>query len=126
MTSLSYEDGKYLDSQKVNCIGPGIAVWHESQFMNMVIDQGDMEFETALPIRRSIRGSGRVKVRELPKGEVAYIVHHGDFSGLPQGKQGVFAWLEKNGYRWNGAIREIYLHHDPGHEANEDSPPACY
>jgi len=81
-----------------------------------------MDIETALPIDRAVPERGRVKVRQLPKSEVAYTVHHGDFSGLPLAKQAVFAWLEKNGYRRSGAICEVYLHHDPQHEPNEDSP----
>ena len=122
ITRMYDEVGEYLDSQDVKCTGPGIALWHESQFMHTVIDQQDMDIETALPIGKSIPESGRVKVRQLPKGEVAYTVHHGDFSGLPLAKQAVFSWLETNGYRRNGPIREVYLHHDPEHEANEDSP----
>jgi effector-binding domain-containing protein len=61
-------------------------------------------------------------VRELPEIEVAFAVHRGSFSGLPLAKQAVFAWIEANGYRRAGAIREVYLHHDPDHQANEDSP----
>ena len=122
ITKMFWEADEYLKSQKVKITGPGIALWHESQFVHTVIDQQDMEIETALSIGQSIAESDRVKVRELPKAEVAYTVHYGDFSGLPLAKQAVFAWLEKNGYRRKGPIREVYLHHDPGHAANEDSP----
>jgi DNA-binding transcriptional MerR regulator len=122
ITKMFDEVGEHLDRQRVAPAGPGIALWHESQFVHTDINQEEMDVETALPIDRPVPESGRVKVRELPKGEVAYAVHHGDFSGLPLAKQAVFAWIEANGYRRAGPIREVYLYHHPDHATNEDSP----
>lgn len=122
LTNMFTEVGTYLDRLKMRCSGPGIALWHETQFVHAEVDRGDIDVETALPIEGPIPASDRVQVRELPPGEVAYTVHHGDFSGLPLAKRAIFAWLEANGYRRAGPIREVYLFHDPQHEANEDSP----
>ena len=83
ITRMFDEVGEYLERQKVKITGPGIALWHESQFVHTTVDQQDMDIETALPIGKPVPESGRIKVRELPKGEVAYTVHNGDFSGLP-------------------------------------------
>jgi len=121
ITKMFDEVGEHLGRQRVDPVGPGIALWHESQFVHTDVNKEDMDMETALPIERPVPESDRVKVRELPKGEVAYAVHHGDFSGLPVAKRAVFAWIEANGYRRAGAIREVYLHFDPDHEANQDS-----
>jgi len=63
-----------------------------------------------------------VKVRKLPEMEVAYTVHHGSFSGLSPAKQAVFSWIEQNGYRLVGPVREVYLHFDPHPQVNADSP----
>ena len=76
----------------------------------------------AVPIAGPIAESGLVRVRQLPAGQVAYVVHHGSFAGLPLAKQAIFAWIEASGCRRAGAIRKVYLHHDPDHQANEDSP----
>jgi DNA-binding transcriptional MerR regulator len=122
LTGMFDEVGECLERQKVKCTGPGITLWHESQFIHTTIDQGDMDVETALPIERPAAESGRVKISRLPKTEVAYTVHQGDFSGLPLAKQAIFAWIENNGYRRAGPIREVYLRHDLEHQANEDSP----
>jgi DNA-binding transcriptional MerR regulator len=122
LTRMFDEVEKFLDLQKAGTGHPGITLWHESQFVHIGTRQEDLDVETALPIDRPIPESGRVKVRELPKTEVAYVVHHGGFSGLPLAKQAIFAWIEANGYRRAGPVREIYLHHDPNHQANEDSP----
>ncbi len=122
LTRMFDEVGEYLNSQGVECVGAGIALYHESQFVHIGNKNQDPDVEAALPIAKPIPESDRVKVRELPNSEVAYAVHHGSFSGLPLTKQAVFAWIEASGYRRAGAIREVYLHHDPDHQANKDSP----
>jgi DNA-binding transcriptional MerR regulator len=121
ITHMFDEVGEHLDRQHATPAGPGIAFWHESQFVHTDVNQEEIDLETALPIKGPVPESGRVKVREVPKSEVAYTVHHGDFSGLPRAKQALFAWIEDNGYRRAGAIREIYLYHHPDHAPNKDS-----
>jgi DNA-binding transcriptional MerR regulator len=122
ITHMFDEVGEHLDRQHATPAGPGIALWHESQFVHTDVNQEEIDLETALPVKGPVLESGRVKVRELAKTEVAYTVHHGDFSGLPRAKQALFAWMEDNGYRRAGPIREIYLYHHPDHATNADSP----
>jgi len=122
ITHMFDEVCEHLDRQKVTPAGPGIALWHESQFVHTDVNQEEIDLETAMPVKGPVPESGRVKVREIPQSEVAYTVHHGDFSGLPRAKQALFAWMEDNGYRRAGAVREIYLYHHPDHATNEDSP----
>ncbi len=113
----------YLGSQGVHAVGPGIAVYHhQSPFIEGGMEEEYLDVETALPIDAPMPESNRVKVKDLPEIEVAYTVHRGDFSGLPLAKQALFAWMESNGYRRAGPIREIYLHFDPNHKPNYDSP----
>ena len=122
MTRMFDEVGEYLHSHGVDFAGPGIALYHhQSPFIDSGIKKDELDVETAAPINGPVPESDRVKVRELPKMEVAYAVHHGDFSGLPLAKQAIFAWIEENSYRRTGPIREVYLHFDPNHEANYDS-----
>lgn len=122
ITRMFDEVEAYLRSHSAEFAGPGIALYHESQFIHKGTKRGDIDVETAAPIDGPVPGSDRVKVRELPRAQVAYAVHHGRFSGLPLAKQAVFSWVEDNGYRRAGPIREVYLHYDPDHEANADSP----
>ena len=117
------EVGNYLGHHKVNPSGPGMALFHhQSPFVDCGIDGEYLDVESALVIGTPVPESGRVKVREIPQIEVAYAVHHGDFNGLYLAKQAIFSWLESNGYRRTGSIREIYLHFDSNHEANYNSP----
>lgn len=122
LTKMFDEVEKHLDQYGIHPTGPGIALWYESQFIHLDIDKEAIDVESALPIEKSMPESERVKIRELPKGEVAYTIHHGDFSGLPLAKQAVFAWIEANGYRRAGPIREVYLHFDTECGTNQDSP----
>jgi DNA-binding transcriptional MerR regulator len=123
LTRMFDEVGEHLHGHGADFAGPGIALYHhQSPFIDSGIKKEELDVETAAPIDGSVPESDRVKARELPKTEVAYAVHHGDFSGLPLAKQAIFAWIEENGYRRAGPIREVYLHHDSNHEANYDSP----
>ena len=121
LTRMFDEVGEYLEQQGVECVGAGIALYHERQFVHTGNKREAPDIETALPIAKPIAESDLVRVRQLPKTEVAYVVHHGSFSGLSLARQAIFAWIEANGYRRAGPIREIYLHFDPGHAANQDS-----
>jgi DNA-binding transcriptional MerR regulator len=122
-TRMFDEVGNYLGSHKANPIGPGMALFHhQSPFVDSGIDEEYLDVESALVIDAAVPESGRVKIREIPQIEVAYTVHHGDFNGLYLAKQAIFSWLEGNEYRLTGPIREIYLHFDPNHEANHNSP----
>ena len=122
-TRMFDEVGEYLDGHKVDPIGPGMALYHhQSPFMDSGTEEEHLDVESAMVIGASMPENDRVTIRELPQMEVAYTVHHGDFSGLYLAKQAIFSWLEGNGYHRAGPIREIYLHFDPNHEDNYDSP----
>jgi effector-binding domain-containing protein len=112
----------YLGRLGAAGIGPGAALYHESQFIHKGREGELADVEAALPVAGPLAESDRVKVKQLPEVEVAFVVHHGSYAGLSHAKQAVFSWLQANGYRRAGAIREVYLHHDPDHQADEDSP----
>lgn len=122
-TRMFDEIETYLRSKKVKPVGPGIALYHhQSPYINGGFDEAFLDVESAMVVKAPVPESDRIKVRELPQTEVAYTIHHGDFSGLPLAKQAIFSWLEASDYLRVGPIREVYLHFDPNHEANYDSP----
>jgi len=122
LTGMCDEVEEHLRSHGADWTGPGIALYHGSHFTRSGVREGDIDVEIGAPIGGPVPESDRVKVRKLPKAEVAYAVHHGHFSGLPLAKQAVFSWIEDNSYHRTGPIREVYLHFHPDREANADSP----
>ena len=50
-----------------------------------------------------------MSLRELPEAEVAFVVHHGDYSSIGRAYQALMVWIEQNGYRITGTDREVYL-----------------
>jgi effector-binding domain-containing protein len=56
-------------------------------------------------------------VYELPETQVASVVHHGAFSSLVGEHTALLTWIEANAYQIVGPYREIYIHADPGNQA---------
>ena len=46
ITHMFDEVGEHLDRQKVTPAGPGIALWHESQFVHTDVNQEEIDLET--------------------------------------------------------------------------------
>jgi effector-binding domain-containing protein len=68
-----------------------------------------LDVEVVEPITKSFPGDDRVKVYELPTEEkVACIVHKGPFSTISQTNEALFSWINNNGYKKKGPMREIY------------------
>lgn len=102
----------HLKAQGAKDSGPCFAVWHQGAeiLANEVAEAG-------VPIDRSIPGSERVAVYELPQAQVASVVHHGPFEDFTQEHTTVLKWIEANGYQIVGPYREIYIQHDPNNMA---------
>ena len=65
-----------------------------------------------VPIDRSLKGTDRVKVYELPSTQVAAGVHQGDFEDFTQGHAALLEWIDANGYKIVGPYREVYIKHN--------------
>lgn len=114
--------GDYLNRQNVKPAGPGIALYHADRLVQVSSQRGEPDIEAALPIAGPVPGSDGITIRQVPKTQVAYAVHRGNFTGLLSAKQAVVAWAEANGYQRVGPFCEVYLHFADDHQANQDSP----
>ncbi len=85
-------------------IGPPCSIYHDHEFK-----ETDADVEVAVPVSGEIRGDGPVRTRLLPGGNMACVVHHGPYETIGQAYTAVMAWIEPNGYRINGPVRELYL-----------------
>ena len=97
----------YVREQGAKDIGPCFALWHSPA---EVYENEDAE--AIVPIDRSLRGTERVRVYELPSTQVAAVVHQGDFEDFTQGHAALLEWIDANGYQIVGPYREIYIKHD--------------
>ena len=104
------ETFRYVTEQGGKSSGPCLALWYTS-----AATLTDEDAEAAVPLDRSLPGSERVQVYELPEVQVAAYVHHGDFSEFGQGHQAILTWIEHNGYVSDGPYREIYFQGDSHH-----------
>lgn len=93
----------YLQEKKGEMSGPSLALWHSTPD-----DYTNEDVEALFPIARPVPESDRIKVYELEGEEVAAVVHQGDFDEFTEGHVALKQWLQANGFRLNGAYREIY------------------
>lgn len=91
-----------LAAGKVQRRGPSMAIWSSSP-----ADMTDETVDAAIPIEGTPIGEG-VEVRTLPETLVAAVVHTGPFEEFHQCHVVLSDWLGSNGYRLEGAYREIY------------------
>jgi DNA-binding transcriptional MerR regulator len=93
----------YVQSQKVQFAGPCFALWHSSPEVYT-----NEDVEAIYPIDRVLPETEQIKVYNLPAAQVAAVVHHGSVDEFTEGHKTLLRWAEANGYRLNGAYREIY------------------
>lgn len=70
----------------------------------------DIDAEVAVPLKYAILESDSIRVRNMPyQSNVACVVHVGDYSNIYQAYNTLLNWIEENGYRMRGPVREVYL-----------------
>ena len=66
--------------------------------------------EVAVPLKYAIPENELIHVRHLPRlSNVACVVHVGEYADIYQAYNALLAWIEADGYRMTGPIREVYL-----------------
>lgn len=98
----------FIKEKGLKDLGPNMALWYQGA----EILEGE-EAEAGVPVDRSLPGTDRVKVYELPPVQVAAAVHQGEFENFTQLHGALLTWIEANGYRIVGPYREVYIKHDP-------------
>ena len=84
---------------------PPFSIYYDDEYR-----EKDMDVEVAVPLKYPIPESELIRVRQLPRlSNVACVVHVGEYSDIYQAYNALLAWIEANGYRMTGPIREVYL-----------------
>jgi len=105
--SLFQELRALLRAQNVapHATRPCLAIYYDAEYR----DQG-VDAEAAAPLSRSLRGTPRTVVHNLPGAEtMACVIHQGGYQGLPGAYEALITWIEANGYRVTGPNRDVYL-----------------
>jgi DNA-binding transcriptional MerR regulator len=79
------------------CSGPPIMIYHDEEFNPARVD-----VEAAWPVSDPAVATGT-----LPSCRAAAVMHVGPYDQLCQAYEAVFAWINGNGYRTAGPLREI-------------------
>jgi DNA-binding transcriptional MerR regulator len=84
---------------------PPFSIYYDDDYR-----EKDVDAEVAVPLKYMIPGNELVRVRQMPRlSNVACVVHVGEYSDIYQAYNALLAWIEANGYRMTGPIREVYL-----------------
>lgn len=95
----------YLGQHRINPTGPPIGIYHDEEFREQNLD-----VEIAVPVVGTVPDGDRIQGRELSAVEsMACIVHEGGFDTLGGTYGQLMGWIEANGYRMCGPVREIYV-----------------
>jgi effector-binding domain-containing protein len=95
----------YLGRHRITPAGPPIGIYHDQEFREQ-----DADVEVAVPVIGSIPEGDRLKERELPAvEEMACIIHQGSYETVGGTYGALMAWIEANGYRMVGPVREVYV-----------------
>jgi len=105
-----------LQVKKVKPSGPPMALLHIDP---KSFDPQKMRYDACCPISGKVKGEGDVKGREIERGVYACLSHSGSIEKLPDSYAAILKWIEENGYRINGPIREVY---EKGIGASAGSP----
>jgi effector-binding domain-containing protein len=95
----------YLGRKRVKYAGPPMALYHDAEYR-----ERDADMEVAVPILSEIKGTDKIKVRQLEGVEqMACIIHKGPYEELSRSYSALMEWVETNKYEIAGLNREIYI-----------------
>jgi DNA-binding transcriptional MerR regulator len=99
---------------------PPFSIYYDDDYR-----EKDVDTEVAVPLSYAIPENDLIRVRQLPPlANIACVVHVGEYAEIYQAYNSLLAWIEANGYRMTGPIREVYLRY--GADGLDFELPATY
>lgn len=103
--SLWGELGQMLAKQGIKPVGACLSLYHDEEHK-----ERDWDIEVCEPVAGDVTASVGMNVYELPAApSMVCAIHHGPFQALNQAYDALTKWIDENGYRISGPIREVYL-----------------
>jgi effector-binding domain-containing protein len=97
---------QFLKGKNVKVTGAAMGLFHDDP---KSFNPQKARYEVCLPISGKFKEEQGVKSKELGKGPFASLTHSGPIEKIPDAYQAALKWIEDNGYRVEGPIREVYL-----------------
>ena len=109
-------------SQGAEFTGPPVFVCHEITVEEVMKaqQQGTADIELAIPIADEIEETDEIKCYTLQGGKMAKIIHKGPYEQCQPTYEKLYKWLEQNGWKITGPVREVYLN-DPREVGMEEA-----
>ncbi len=101
---------EFTVGKKIQICGAPIFLCHEitPQAVMEANEKGTATVEVAWPVSGTVKGIREMKVYELPGGKMVHTVHRGPYETCESTYRLLFAWIETQGLRISGPIREVY------------------
>ena len=95
----------YVNKYKARAASSPLTIYFDEEYLEKASD-----VETAVPIVQPIPDTDRIKVRKIPGiPTAACVVYTGGYERADEVLNTLMIWIEANGYRSNGPMREVYL-----------------
>jgi effector-binding domain-containing protein len=102
-----------LGKHQLQPAGPPIGIYHDQEHQ-----EKDVDIEIAIPLSPKDLNSTDLSTALLPAvQEMACVFHQGGYSTIGASYGHLMRWVEENGYRITGPVREVYLR---GPESGEE------
>ncbi|MFZ5880026.1 MAG: MerR family transcriptional regulator [Chloroflexota bacterium] len=99
------ELGQTMAKQGIKPVGACLSLYHDEDHK-----ERDWDIEVCEPVAEEVTTSRGMNVYELPAvPSMVCAIHHGPFQSLNEAYDVLMKWVDENGYRINGPIREVYL-----------------
>lgn len=97
---------KFIDDMGIKRSIPCMMLYHNNSWM---FNKPEIDVEMVEPISKEFPEGNGIKIYKQDAVEkMACIVHKGPFSTISNTYQSIYDWIKNNGYKVNGAVREIY------------------
>jgi DNA-binding transcriptional MerR regulator len=104
----------YVQEQGLQMTGPPFIVYPDK-----IHEEAEGTIECCFPVAEGAQPRGRVELRRLSGGEVAWTHHVGPYDKVGAAYAALDAWVAENGRQVVGPPREVYLN-DPGSTPAEE------
>ncbi|MGF1464683.1 MAG: helix-turn-helix domain-containing protein [Sandaracinaceae bacterium] len=93
---------QYATAEGITMTGPPMTLY-------MAWGPGLVTLRSGMPVTRGAKGKGEIEAIVLPAGEAAVTTHVGPYDGLGEAHAAAERFVEREGLRRAGPLREVYL-----------------